>query len=196
MVQAAAGLHRVMGGNPAPQALLVAGLASDQAKLLRWRLEQVVLPNALLRAPERAQELHTHVALAEELHKQLRHLATQLVATTLPDPHSKDTRTRARALVESGPLSPTYFATAERELGGVMALIAADQLEEADALWHRTLRSAALTAWHRVLSGMGHSPRALKAEAQCSPLLHGALHKHLPAAYAAASTPIANPEEA
>jgi len=167
-----------------PQRLLVAGLASDQAKLLRWRLEQFALPQALLVEPDRARELHAHVALAEELHRQLRAIATDLVAMTLPDPRSKDSRSRARELVERGPLSPTYFATAERELWALMTCIARDEPDEADALWHRALRDAARRAWKPLVDGLGFSPRALQAEARCGLRLNRLLRQRLPAAFA------------
>ncbi|HMM71303.1 MAG TPA: type I-E CRISPR-associated protein Cse1/CasA [Rhodocyclaceae bacterium] len=195
VVNWAAGLHRLMGVAAGyPQRLLVAGLASDQAKLLRWRLEQFALPQALLVEPDRARELHAHVALAEELHRQLRAIATDLVAMTLPDPRSKDSRSRARELVERGPLSPTYFATAERELWALMTCIARDEPDEADALWHRALRDAGRLAWKPLVDGLGFSPRALQAEARCRPRLNRLLRQHLPAAFAVPAD--TQPEEA
>ncbi|MBB4842877.1 CRISPR system Cascade subunit CasA [Paucibacter oligotrophus] len=180
----AASLRRMMADEHAHQPLLAAGLASDQAKLLRWRLEQFTLPPALLTDPERARELHTQIALAEESHKQLRNLAADLTAATLPDPGSKDTRNRARALVDAGPLSTTFFAAAERELWALMALIAQDEAEAADTLWHRSLADAARQAWDRQLAMLGLSARVLQAEARLGPRLHSLLRKLLPAAFA------------
>lgn len=180
VVQWAAGLRLLMDDD-STQPLLVAGLASDQAKLLRWRLEQIVLPRALLVAPDRARELHGHVAQAEELHRQLRHLATDLVAATLPDSGSKDTRSRARSVLDAGPLSSTYFAAAERALWPLMDCIARDKPAEAETLWHRALHDAARQAWQRVLQGLGLSARVLRAEARLGPRLHGLLRQQLPA---------------
>jgi CRISPR system Cascade subunit CasA len=184
VVQRAAGLRLVMGGRSS-QALLVAGLASDQAKLLRWRFDQILLPQALLVEPARALDLREHVALAETVHQQLRQLASDFVAATLPDPTSKDTRSRARELVDASPVSVTYFAAAERQLWAVMGCIADDQADEAVTLWHRTLREAAESAWGRIVTLRGLSPRALQAEARLGPRLAGALRKHLPGAFAA-----------
>jgi len=180
VVQWAAGLRLLMDDD-STQPLLVAGLASDKAKLLRWRLEQIVLPRALLVAPDRARELHGHVAQAEELHRQLRHLATDLVAATLPDSGSKDTRSRARSVLDAGPLSSTYFAAAERALWPLMDCIARDKPAEAETLWHRALHDAARQAWQRVLQGLGLSARVLRAEARLGPRLHGLLRQQLPA---------------
>ncbi|MBN0084826.1 type I-E CRISPR-associated protein Cse1/CasA, partial [Pseudomonas aeruginosa] len=48
---------RSIGADAPSSMLLVAGLASDQAKLLRWRSETVVLPAALLDSEGCANEL-------------------------------------------------------------------------------------------------------------------------------------------
>jgi CRISPR system Cascade subunit CasA len=184
VMQRAAGLHQVMGRDGQVQSLLVAGVASDQAKLLRWRQEQVLLPKALLVDPACALDLRGHMALAEAVHQQLRHLATDLVAATLPDPGSKDTRSRARDLVESGPLSRSYFAAAERALPSLMDKIAADRPEEALTFWHGALRQAAEQAWRRLVALLGMSARALQAEARLGPRLHGLLRKQLSSAFA------------
>ena len=171
------------------QALLVAGLASDQAKLLRWRAEQFPLPRALLVEPDRARELKLHLALCETLHSRLRHLATELQAAVLPDPSSKDTRSRARDLVDHGPLTPIYFADAERCLWELMECIGNDRLDEADLLWQRGLRRAAVSAWQRVVDTQGLSARALRAEARCHRRLLAALRELLPLTAPQAHTP-------
>lgn len=189
VVDWAAGLRRAIVEAHSHQPLLVAGLASDQAKLLRWRVEQFSLPTALLIEPDRAKELHAHVALAEDVHKQLRSLATELVAEILPDPRSKDAR--ARDLVESGPLSASYFSVAERELWALIERIAQDQAEEADKLWHLALSKAARHAWERQLDVLGLSTRAMQAEARLGPRFIGLLRKQLPAAFASATTTLA-----
>ncbi|UXH76793.1 type I-E CRISPR-associated protein Cse1/CasA [Roseateles amylovorans] len=183
VVDWAAGLRRMIADDRVHQPLLVAGLASDQAKLLRWRLEQVVLPQELLVLPDRAQELQVGVALAEELHRQLRYLASDLVAATLPDPSSKDTRNRARSMVDVGPLSTTFFAAAERDLPALMALIAKDDSDGADALWQGALRDAARLAWDRVIAVLGNSVVALRAEARIGYRLSALLRQQLPAAF-------------
>ena len=194
VVQRAAVLRRSTGG-AAPQALLVAGLASDQAKLLRWRFDQIVLPEALLIEPGRALDLHAQVALAETVHQQLRMISTDLVAATLPHPGSKDPRSRAREMVEAGPLSTTFFASAERQLWPLMTLIANDDIDAAVRLWHRTLREAATAAWERLLALRGLSPRVLQAEARLAPRLSASLRKHLPTAFPA-TTPKTTHQEA
>ncbi|MEO4045672.1 type I-E CRISPR-associated protein Cse1/CasA [Pseudomonas sp. CAU 1711] len=181
VVQGAVALHREL--NPfetVHQPLLVAGLASDQAKLLRWRMEQIALPSALLLEPDKALHLRERVAAADELFGELKRLATGMLAETLPDPASKDTRSRARSLVESGPLAASYFATAERALPELLRLIGEGQPEQAEALWRQALRQAAELAWQPLLQGLGGSARALRADARYWPRLHGVLNKLVP----------------
>lgn len=184
VVEAASALHRLRPSHQrGHQRLLVAGLASDQAKLLRWRLEQFTLPEALLVDPRCVLDLRRHMALADELHRQLKQLATTLVAGTLPDPSSKDTRQRARDVVDSGPLTATFFAGSERQLWPLMTAIADDAASDADQLWHRALRAAAQLAWDRQVAALGLSVRVLRAEARCTGRLHHLLRAQLPAAF-------------
>jgi len=169
----AANLQFYLGNGVQP--LLIAGLASDQAKLLRWRSERIALPAKLLASPDHANELRRYVRDAEELFTALRKLATGMLAETLPDPGSKDTWARARSLIDAGPAGALYFASAERHLGRVMALLGNDELDEAEALWRQSLHDAAREAWQAVLAGLGRGAKALRAEARHYPRLQGLL---------------------
>lgn len=181
VVQGAAVLHRELSPfEAAHQPLLVAGLASDQAKLLRWRMEQVALPSSLLLDPDKALHLRERVVAADELFGELKRLATGMLAETMPEAQHKDTRSRARSLVESGPLATCYFAAAERALPELLRLIGEGQPEPAEALWRQALRQAAELAWQQLLQGLGGSARALRADARYWPRLHGLLNKQVP----------------
>lgn len=193
VVQQAVGLHGEL--NPFEsvyQPLLVAGLASDQAKLLRWRMEQLVLPSALLLDADKALQLREQVAAAESLFGDLKRLATGLLAETLPDPASKDTRSRARSLVEAGPLAATFFAEAERTLPELLQVIGEGQPEQAELLWRRSLRQAADKAWQQLLAGLGTSASALRADARYWPRFRGLLNKLVPSS----ENPTSNHKEA
>ncbi|MGL5556848.1 MAG: type I-E CRISPR-associated protein Cse1/CasA, partial [Aeromonas veronii] len=96
--------------------LLVAGLASDQAKLLRWRVEQVELPLRLLELPEATRVARQMLKMAETLFASLKGAAVQLIANTLPNSQQKETYGRAHALFDAGPVAPLFFARAERAL--------------------------------------------------------------------------------
>lgn len=162
------------------QPLLVAGLASDQAKLLRWRAEQLRLPLALLAQPDRAQALGMQVARADDLFKELGRLAVSLLAETLPDSASKDTRSRARSLLDAGPFALTYFAAVERALPLLYEQLGNGLFEDADAAWGQVMRRSAEEAWTLLLKGLGSTPSALRADARFLPRFHGLLNKAVP----------------
>lgn len=178
----AASLHAELNpfDQPGQQPLLAAGLASDQAKLLRWRLEQRELPASLLREPHKAQVLRIALAAGETLFLDLKRLASGLVAETLPDPNHKDTRANARSRVDSGPLAATYFAEAERGLAPLLAALDAGHLEQAHSDWLNTCRQAAERAWERQLAGLGQSPRAVRADARYWPRFRALLNQQAP----------------
>jgi CRISPR system Cascade subunit CasA len=148
------------------QPLLVAGLASDQAKLLRWRVERIVLPAVLLSSPDYASQLRQQVRAADDLFGSVRKIATEMIADTLPDSGSKDSWARARDLFDAGPATALFFATGERALGQVMDLLAKQDIDAADAVWNRALLKAANAAWQATFDELGRSARALRAEAK------------------------------
>ncbi|HWK60817.1 MAG TPA: type I-E CRISPR-associated protein Cse1/CasA [Eoetvoesiella sp.] len=180
VLNSAVSLHEEISDERVYQPLLVAGLASDQAKLLRWRSEQISLPVALLQNAERAAYLRTLVERAETLFKDINNLAVRMLAETLPDSDSKDTRGRARSLLETGMFSASYFAAAERALVQILQLLGEGQFEGADECWDSILRRSALLAWGHVVADMGFLPRALRANAKFLPRFHGLLNKHVP----------------
>lgn len=181
VVQDAVALHRELSPfEVVHQPLLVAGLASDQAKLLRWRMEQIALPSSLMLEPDKALHLRERVAAADELFGELKRLATSMLAETMPESNHKDTRSRARSLVESGPLAASYFAAAEQTLPELLHLIGEGLPELAETLWRRTLHQAAEQAWQQLLQGLGSSARALRADARYWPRFHGLLNKQVP----------------
>lgn len=194
----AAALHDALDSDSVYQPLLVAGLASDQAKLLRWRSERIILPLALLEDAGRAMYLRELVAKAETLFSDIRVLATYMLAESMSD--YEDTRkrsyrkneggqsitwnpealNRARSLLEAGPFASSYFASAERLLPEVLQQLGNGQFESATRVWNQALRSSAATAWHTVVQGMGWSAIALRADARYLPRFHALLNKQLP----------------
>lgn len=162
------------------QPILVAGLASDQAKLLRWRSESLVLPVALLEDAGRAEYLRALVGKAEALFGDLRTAATSMLAETLPTPASKDTRNRARSLLDAGPFAVNYYATAERALPELLQLLGEGDYVQATTHWHAVLRSSAKKAWKGACTALGRSPRALRADAKFLPRFHRLLNQQVP----------------
>lgn len=153
--------------------VMVLGLASDQAKLLRWRVERFALPQRLLAQEEAAEVLRIYFREGEELYGNVRKTAAIMLAKAMPDPDHKDTRSRARAVFDNGPAPGAYFSTLESCLPQLLDLIADSQLDAADAHWGAARLAAAELAWATVCRQLGDSARALRARAQSEPFYLG-----------------------
>ena len=173
----AANLNMQLGLYGKEQPLLVAGLASDQAKLLRWRCERIVLPAELLANPQLAGYLRREVRRAEALYEQVRSIATGMYAEIMPDPHSKDTRARARAVIDAGAAAATFFSGAERGLPRLLQLVGVGDGEAAGRHWSDSLLQAAEACWKGLRRNLSQSPLALKAEARAWPRFRGLLRE-------------------
>lgn len=160
--------------------LLVAGLASDQAKLLRWRVEQLTLPQTLFEQHEATRAVRDMLTMAETLFASLKGAAVQLIADTLPDSQQKDTRSRARALFEAGPVAPLFFTRAERALMVTLALIEQDP-DAAERQWQQVLKEAALAAWEAQLTSLGGGASVWRANAKTHSRLWFAIWEQLTA---------------
>jgi CRISPR system Cascade subunit CasA len=165
----AANLKSILGEDRVDQAILVAGVASDQAKLLRWRIEQIALPVLLLADASLAGYLREEMRRAEEAYGKLRAIAVKMLAQAMPDPSRKETRERARVTLDTGPSAATFFAVIEFDLPRLLKLIAEMKFEAAQGLWSEGLHKAALTTWDLVRQELGQSPSALRSEAQAFP---------------------------
>jgi CRISPR system Cascade subunit CasA len=158
--------ERVKSSEEALLMVLVAGVTSDQAKLLRWRSERLVLPEALLGVPDAAGLLRDRLREAESLFTQLRALLTAMLAETMPDPGHKDTRSRARSIIDAGAAAPNYFSTLERSLPRLLALSARQCPDQLIDEWNKAMRFAADKAWSAVILGLGNNVNALRARAR------------------------------
>ncbi len=164
-------------GDRGDQAYLVAGLASDQAKLLRWRCEQLVLPPAVLCEAGLAEFLREKVRQAEALHKRIRTLGTHMLAATMPDSTKDDTLSRARSLFDGGATTPLFFSIAERALPELLSHIAKRDAEAAENGWSNNLLVAAQASWTAMVHQLGHTPKAVRAEALEWLKFQGLLHE-------------------
>lgn len=165
---------------PVYQPVLTAGLTSDQAKLERWRAEQLVLPTSLLGDPDKVQALTERMERTEAFFYNLRSLAVLMLAQTLPDPDRKDTRSRARSILDNSPFMAAYFAAAESGMPRLLENVAAGRIADADNQWNRTLRRAADMAWRLVIDSTGRSGKVLLAIASFFPRFNGLMNKQLP----------------
>ena len=148
--------------------VLLAGVSAERgrpAKLLRWRTERYQLPSASLCSADISAAVRDQLQRCDTLFASLRTLATELLALSMPDPRSKDTRARARAVLDAGPFNTTYFASAERRLPQLLKLVGAADLDAAHAAWSATLADAATQAWAAARGMLGNSAAALRADA-------------------------------
>jgi CRISPR system Cascade subunit CasA len=162
----AANLKVFLGDRQSHQPILVAGVASDQAKLLRWRSERIALPMQFLVDPSLSNHLREEVRRAESLYEELRRLAAGMFADIMPDSRSKDTRARARASLDAGAAAATFFSVAERGLAHIMTLTAEGAIEDGYQAWSECLSHAAKKTWDILRRNLGQSPIALRAEAK------------------------------
>jgi CRISPR system Cascade subunit CasA len=169
----AANLYNALNEYDAEVPILSAGLASDQAKLLRWRVDQIALPPAVLMDAGAAAELRAQVRRGEEAYSRLRGFCADMAALILPDPKHKDTKAKARDMINHGPASAVFFSTVERALPRLMRHIAATDFEAAAEDWNAALTVAAKNSWEAVRRNLGDAPAAVRAEAKTWPRFQG-----------------------
>ena len=188
----AANLHSALSHWDATVQILSAGLASDQAKLLRWRAERIELPKTLLAQEDSAEMLRQQVRFAEEVFSRSRSILNDLIAQTMPDPKHKDTKSRAKDILANGPAAAVFFSAAERALPKLMQQIAAGDFDAADTDWKTILVAAARQSWEATRRSLGDSPAVLRADARTWPRFIGLLNMLVPPA----PKPTVTPEEA
>lgn len=165
----ATNLYNAIGQWDVTVPVLCAGLASDQAKLLRWRAERIELPPALLADPDAAASLRQQIRRCEDAYFRLRGICAAMIADTMPDPEHKDTKSRARAIQGGGPAISAFFSATERMLPGLMQTIATGDIDAAHRDWSATLVDAAERAWEATRRSLGQSAAVLRAEARAYP---------------------------
>lgn len=148
--------------------VLIAGLCSDQAKLVRWRSESYLIPLGALRSADSAVEIRRQLARCEVLHVELRMAAAQMLAEAMPTPKSRDTAVRARKTLDAGPLTSEFFAVAERSLPSLMHAVCGGDLDGAHEQWTRALVQASRAAWWAAEEQLGSSTAAVRARAKSS----------------------------
>lgn len=161
----ASNLHNASGEWDAVVPVLVAGLCSDKAKLLRWRSERYALPSSALTNADVAATLRVELKCADELYYMLRGAASEMLAKAMPDSSSKDTRSRARGMLDAGPFPAAYFSWAECNLPAMLDSVARNDLNAAHAQWAAALLRASRSAWDAARGMLGRSATALRAEA-------------------------------
>lgn len=146
--------------------ILVAGLTSDQAKLLRWRLDGVAMPEALLQTPDAADLLRDRLQEIERVFGVLKGILVDMQAATMPDAAHKETRATARRMVEEGPAPQAYFSALERAFPQLLALTAQPDPDAVLAAWNHATRIAVERAWSSMTMQLGGGVAAIRARAR------------------------------
>jgi CRISPR system Cascade subunit CasA len=178
----ACNLYDALGQYDTEIPILSAGVASEVAKykVLRWRVDQIVLPPAVLLDAGAAAELRAQVRRGEDTYSRLRGFCVDMAALIQPDPKHKETKAKARNMIDQGPASTVFFSTVERFLPLLMRHIAANDFEMAAEEWNSALTLAANKSWETVCRTLGDTPAALRAEAKTWPRFQGWLKTFAP----------------
>jgi len=183
----ATNLYNALGQWDAPVQILTSGLASDQAKLLRWRADHIELPATFLLNPDAAANLRQNMQRVESTYFSLKSIGAAMIANTMPDPQHKDTRSRAKNILDNSPTASVYFSSVERELTQLMQQLAHSDADSAETLWSAALAQAIRQAWQALGSSLGASPAALRAKARAQPKITHLLYTLQPTTYATTS---------
>ncbi|CAM5788160.1 CRISPR-associated protein CasA/Cse1 [Castellaniella caeni] len=179
VLEYARALHAQASDHSSYQPVWVAGLASDQAKLLRWRLEQVLLPKQLLLNENDVLDFLEFVQVADALQGALRSVAVRLIAAVLPGGDLRENQSAARQRFEAGQYTTAYFSMVERTLPVVLRRLQEGAWNEARVDWGCALQAAGMQMWSSLLKNQGFAPAALRAQAQQGRYFFGAIKHHL-----------------
>jgi CRISPR system Cascade subunit CasA len=159
--------------------LSLLGLASDQAKILLSRAEEMPAPRRLLTDPDCADALKRGLVLAEGVAHDLEYKALFVLCKRALAPGERDAdKDDIRRLRESLGAMSLYWAA----LGGSFAKWIAEidrNTEAALETWKQEIHRAAHASFATATQRLGVNARSLAAAAQAERTLHRLLHEHL-----------------
>lgn len=147
-----------VGAYPVPHAVMVLGLANDQAKIEFWRMERFALPGALAGDRSIRSDFNRFLETAEETQSALWSacslFARDLISRGGRDPHKKD----VRGFVSQMPCIPWYWSVLEARFHEIVQAYTLEKNpEEIELEWLQSVRDALKCAWdqHRASVSMG-----------------------------------------
>ena len=126
--------------------------------------------------PDAAANLREQLRRVEEVYANLRGVGAALIAATMPDANHKDTKSRARDILNNGPTAAAFFSSIERQLPQLMQQLAQADMDVAQGEWTRALAAAVAQAWQVLCKSLGNSPGVLRAQARAHPKISHLLH--------------------
>ncbi|MFO0613173.1 MAG: type I-E CRISPR-associated protein Cse1/CasA [Polyangiaceae bacterium] len=158
------------------------GMATDQARILLWRAEQVPLPASMLVDPDRVEALRSAIELAEQVGRGLDtqvlfFLCTRHLSIGDRKPDTKDVTALKSAL---GTLA-FYWSSVGNDFPSWLSMLArVEDPETALDRWKIDLRTHANAAFQDAASRLGERARAHIAEAEGRKRLNLMLHEFIP----------------
>lgn len=141
-----------------PHAVMVLGLANDQAKIEFWRMERFALPGALAGDRSIRSDFNRFLKTAEETQSALWSacslFARDLISRGDRDPHKKD----VRGFVSQMPCIPWYWSVLEARFHEIVQAYTLEKNpDEIELEWLQSVRDALKGAWdqHRASVSMG-----------------------------------------
>jgi len=171
----------------------ITGIAADQAKVFLWRQERLPLPLAYLADNEDLLgALKRAISISEDVSQTLNSNLYQVAQLILsPDHNPKDRKSRApdskavKNLLNSWAPKRLYFSQLEAPFRRLLVELPKDQADDGEGgidyggkelpIWKKVLQEAARGAFDTIATGLGGSPRALKAVAQVEGRFQAAL---------------------
>ena len=145
--------------------VMVCGLASDQAKLERWRCDLFSLPAATVLRADVAQEVRRLLALAEKLHTEALGVAADLLMGAMPALDRKQQKAAARQGLRAAGYTATFFSATERSFPRLLSLLGEGDLPGAGAIWQQAMLAGESAAWSTAERLAGTSMAALRSGA-------------------------------
>lgn len=155
--------------------VMVCGLASDQAKLERWRCDLFSLPAMTVLRADVAQEVRRLLADTEKLHADAMGLAADLLVGAMPALDRKQQKAAARQGLRASGYSATFFSATERTLPRLLSLLGEGDLPGAETVWRQAMLSGESAAWAIAERLAGTSMAALRSGAHVHPRRAGLL---------------------
>jgi CRISPR system Cascade subunit CasA len=155
------------------------GLATDKAKILLWREEELPLPLRYLEKPDLANTLGDEITRAEKgaraLQQALRTLARHVL---YPDNQSRVDPDQVRRYAGSFHAEQVYWSRLGFHFLRLVPGLA-DDVERAQRAWVEAVRHDAIAAMEETLKGLGTSARVLKAATKARAVLYGEMAVHV-----------------
>lgn len=158
--------------------ILIAGVVSDQAKLLHWQVDMYRFPLNIFMQDEKKIELNRLLSLGEIVFGLIKKHAIQFTTEILPASKQKETYFRSKTLFDNGPIFRMYFFFLERHINEVISQLTID-VSLARERWSQVLHEAASEAWSLHLSSFGLGDRLWVANAKIKSRLTEAIDNAL-----------------